>query len=296
MATRSDATLVADCSTNARFRAFAQFVEDVLVTDGGWVVTGDTGQTTPATLTFPAAGNTKQGYRVYRMADALQGTAPIFMRVDYGSGGAAATPAVWLTIGTGSDGAGAITTVRLAATQFSGNTGSTGAVTSFGSSATNRFAIAMFTAATNVGWFVLGVERTKDSNGADTTDGLVILGSGSATGGGVADFSQFVNMLSASQPATETAWTYVLSHVNPSTFSSNIGVALVIPFAGAALQPGMNFAVVRSSDFANGATFAVTVYGNARTYQQLNAGSQPKINAGSSIPGDSNARVCMRFD
>jgi hypothetical protein len=51
-------------------------------------------------------------YAVYRMADALQATAPIFMRITYGSGNfgtGTPVPAFWVTLGTGSNGAGVIT-------------------------------------------------------------------------------------------------------------------------------------------------------------------------------------------
>lgn len=293
MPTRADATLVADVSTDARFRAFAGFIDSLLVTNGGWVNTADTGQTAIAALVHPTVGNTKQGYRVYRMADALQSTRPVFMRVDYGSGSAATTPAIWLTIGTGTDGAGNPTGPGLPAKQYSGNTGSTGAVNCWGSADTNRFVILMFAASTNVGWFAVGVERTKDSNGQDTTDGLIVIGNGSATAGGVMDQSQMVDLVNVLQPTADPGVNYVLARQNPSTFSSNIGVSLIIPFKGVALQPGTNFAVVRLSDFSAGAQFNLTVYGAVRTYQQGLAGSQPKHAEGTTF---GNALVCIRFD
>jgi hypothetical protein len=294
MATRSDATLIPSNDTDAHFRAWAQFVEDTIVTTGGWVVTGDTGQTTIGTQTHPTLANEKRGYRVYRMADALQATSPVFMRIDYGSGSGANIPAVWITLGTGSNGTGTITGPGMAIIQFGANTSNNATATnSYGSASTNRFCVGMLTSGSNIGWFCVGVERTKDSNGLDTGDGLIVLGSLSS-GGGAAGHSQFVNLLSVSQPAAETGWCYVLSGNNPSTFNSNVGVSLVIPFAGSALQPGMNFAVTRSSDFAGGATFSLTVYGNARTYQHLNtSGIAKPIQAVSDAVAN---RVCMRFD
>lgn len=298
MATFTDLTLVADVSTDARFRNICTFIDVGLRTTSGWTKTTCTGEADPTTIAHPTVANTKQGFRVYAMADSLQATAPIYMRVDWGSGGAAATFAMWVTLGTGvNTGTGAITGVAFGPIQFGGNTNSTGAVKSYGSGSTNRFCIALFTTTSNVGWMCFGVERTKNSNGVDTSDGLLILGQSTTGGGGVADFSQYANFVSlGSQPAQETAWTYVLSHVNPSTFSSNVGVSLVIQFAGAAVQPGMNFIVTRSSDFAAGATVTVTVYGASRTYQHLDVCAQAKANAGSSVPGDTAGRICIRYD
>src|SRR3970282_1095232 len=105
MATRLDSTIYPSNATDAEFRAWVQFVEDTLVTTGGWVVTADTGQMTISTATAPGAGNTKVGYRIYRMSDVLQAANPVFVRIDYGSGAASTSPGMWLTIGQGSEGA-----------------------------------------------------------------------------------------------------------------------------------------------------------------------------------------------
>ena len=91
MATVSDSGLVADVSTDARFRAFIQFVDGALA-GGGWVHTADTGQLDPTTATHPAASNTVVGYRMYRMDDTLQATKPVFLKLGFGSGAAALHP------------------------------------------------------------------------------------------------------------------------------------------------------------------------------------------------------------
>lgn len=297
MATKSSTTLVADATTDARFQAFCTFVNDLLITTGGWAKVTCTGEADPATIAHPTVANTKQGFRVYQMQDGLQSTRAVYMRVDFGSGSAAAIPGIWLTIGTGvTTSTGIITGPGLAVKQYSGNTSSTGAVTCWASADTNRFVMLMFAQSTNVGWFAVGVERTKDSNGQDTTDGVIVIGNGSTTGGGAMDQSQIADLVNVSQPPADGGVCYVLAGQNPSTFSSNIGVSLVIPFKGNAQQPGMNFAIVRSSDFSTGAQFNLTVYGQVRTYQHGLAGSQPKQLTGITGTADSNARTCIRFD
>src|SRR4051812_37579075 len=103
MSTRTDTTLQPSNSTDALFRAWVQFIHDTLITTGGWVDPGDSGQMTIASATHPSVANTKVGYRIYRMADSLQGSAPVFIRLDYGSSASANTPGIWITVGQGSD-------------------------------------------------------------------------------------------------------------------------------------------------------------------------------------------------
>lgn len=78
----------------------------------GLVQTADTGQIDWLTV-VRAAVSTTAGYEIWRFNDSLQGTAPIFMRVDYGTGTNANAPRIQITVGTGSDGAGTITGTAL---------------------------------------------------------------------------------------------------------------------------------------------------------------------------------------
>jgi hypothetical protein len=106
------ATRMAACSqaTDAAFRAWTQLVHDLLVGACGWVQTADTGQFDLATGVAPVASPQYQGYRIYRLNDALQASAPIFLKVEFGWGGAAtSTPGLRFNVGTGSDGAGTLT-------------------------------------------------------------------------------------------------------------------------------------------------------------------------------------------
>jgi hypothetical protein len=48
----------------------------------GWIRTSDTGQIDFSTVTRPTTTNTYQGYAVYRMADSLQATCPVYIRID----------------------------------------------------------------------------------------------------------------------------------------------------------------------------------------------------------------------
>lgn len=299
MSTRTSASLLPINDTDAHFQAWATFIEDTLVTTGGWVRSTETGETAPGSLVHPTVANTKKGFRVYKMNDALQSTNPVFMRIDYGSGAAANVPGIWLTIGTGSDGAGTITGIvwngGASSTPNIGNGSSVSSLTnnSYGSADTNRATIALFTQANANYPLIFGIERTKDATGADTGDGLLLAYNALST---TLNTSRFIILTPGSQPTAETGLSYILSRQNPSeTFGADIGCGILIHFKGIAQQPGTNWMLVNSSDVSAEGQFTMTLYGNTRTYQHLNAMNPTKALAGSSS-SDTNARCGMRYD
>src|SRR5262245_52043536 len=102
-------TLILANDTDAHFRAWPQWIHDKL-SAAGWVQTSDTGQIDLTTVVKPAAVSTSQGYEIWRMADSLQATFPVFMKLEYGSGASSANnPQIWITLGTGSNGSGTLT-------------------------------------------------------------------------------------------------------------------------------------------------------------------------------------------
>lgn len=300
MATRSSSTLLADNTVQANFRAWAQFVEDTLVTTGGWVVTSDTGQTLPSALTVPGAANAKRGYRIYRMADALQATSPFYMRVDYGSGGATGNPGLWLTIGTGSDGSGNITGILwnggavTAANVSTQSTSTTQVNNSYGSASTNRVTLGMFIQAATTLPLVLSIERSKDASGADTGDGFLLCYSAAAAR---LERSRYIIAAGGAQPTEELGLGYLLTAQNPTqSFGANVGVGMVTHFKGIAQQPGMNLGVVGNNDVASETTFTMSIYGSNHTYLQLGSQIFPAVSVGGSSTQDSIKRLVMRYD
>lgn len=301
MATRFSNTLHINNSTDADFRAWVQFIEDTLVTTGGWVVTGDTGQMTISTASHPTAVNQKVGFRLYRMADTLQATAPVYMRLDYGSCAASAgEPAFWITIGTGSDGAGNITGLLFnggasATATLQTNITGTNACDSYGSASTSRVHLLMFVRSGGNDLLVFSLERSKDTNGNDTADGLIMVYNSTSNG---VDRCQYLLCTPGSQPPIEAGISMILSNQSASSFSSNVGVGIAIPFKGIAQQPGTGFVAVDSGDFIAEATISFSLYGATRTYQLGNTATNQL-----SIPGGntttiirSNTRVGIRYD
>lgn len=300
MATRFQSGVVSDNATDANMRVWVQFIEDTLVATGGWVVTSDTGQTLPSAIVHPTVANTKQGYRIYRMADSLQATFPVFMRIDFGSSANVASPAFWVTIGTGSNGSGTITGILwnggASATPNVANTQTTTNQNCYGSASTGRASIALFiSSAASDTALVFTIERTKDASGVDTGDGLLLVYNQVSSSLNV---SRYIIYAGGAQPTAETGLSYILTQRNPSeTFApGDLGVGILIHFKGVAQQPGTNVMIVNSSDVGAEGSFSLTLYGATRTYQHLNGRMTVTKAVAGSTAADLSARVCIRFD
>jgi hypothetical protein len=286
MATHTSSTLDGSMATDAEFRAKGTFIHDVFAL--GWVQTSDTGQINLASVAKPGTSNTSAGYEIWRMADTLQGTAPVYLKIEYGTASAsAALFAIWVTIGSGSDGAGNITGTVFSRTQAQESSANISTSDSFGSADTNRVCFALLATLATAFWF--SCERTKDANGDDTDDGLIVAW-GSATS---AHKSQCV-LFGASQPTAENGLQFILSSVSPSTFGSDTGIGIMIPMRGVAQQPGMNVAITISSDFSTGAQISFTIYGVSHTYQIMS--NITTLRASVAGPQDSSTRLALRYD
>lgn len=307
MATRFSSGVFFPTNASNAIRDWAQFIEDTLVTTGGWTVSSDTGQTLPSALTSPGGSSTKAGYRIYKMADALQATFPVFMRLDFGSGaGSLLHPGVWITIGTGSNGSGTITGklfdggASANATVYAANSNNSLVTSSFGSATTSRICIALFCNTTSATYYlVFGIERTKDSSGADTGDGILMVYNDSILGTGIFNCSRYLIYAGGTQPTIENGLSYALSKQNPTEafVPGDIGVGLIIHFKGTAQQPGTLFNISNSNDVTVFGSFNMTLYGQTRTYQNLgNLYLPQKVLTGATPTSDNNARVNMRYD
>src|SRR3954447_6998637 len=91
---------------DVQFRDCVQKIRDG-ITGLGWVRTSDTGQIDPTTVLKPAA-STPAGYDIFRFDDALQATAPFFLKIEYGLGSGTNVFGWWVTVGTGTNGAGSL--------------------------------------------------------------------------------------------------------------------------------------------------------------------------------------------
>lgn len=106
--TTSTFTSVISHASTTTFRAWGLELSNAL-TAIGFIKSADTGQINWATVTRPAV-NVSGGYEIRYLNDSLHGTAPIYMKIEYGTNTTgAAYPGMWVTIGTGSNLSGTIT-------------------------------------------------------------------------------------------------------------------------------------------------------------------------------------------
>lgn len=182
MTTSSSIVDVSSFTTDAKFRTWGSAVSAAVVASG-LTVTSDTGQINWTTVTRPTTASAKAGYEIYRFNDSLQSTAPIFLRIDYGSAASTtgANQNLWLTVGTGSDGAGNITGVYFVTLSLcqAGTTGSSNATMSvraaYSTTAGAAFVDAGVAPSAGVctGSFV--IQRTCDATGAPTGQGASVV-------------------------------------------------------------------------------------------------------------------------
>jgi hypothetical protein len=116
MTTAATWTTAVAHANDADFRTWGKEISDKLHTMTGLTKVAETGTVNWTTVTRPSA-NTEGGFEVYYLNDSLHGTAPIYIRVSYGTASSAAYPGVSITVGTSTNGSGvlggtALTTIK----------------------------------------------------------------------------------------------------------------------------------------------------------------------------------------
>ena len=162
--------------TDATFRTWGTGVAAQL-TACGLTQTADTGQINWTTVLKPGAASTMMGFEIYRFSDSLQATAPVFIKIEYGSGTAATHPGFYVQIGSATNGAGALSGQLSTRQQTGASAAKTAGATlpsyCCGSAATGRIMIA--TNADPVTWgFWTGfcLERVRDGKGVTSGNGV----------------------------------------------------------------------------------------------------------------------------
>lgn len=160
--------------------AYQEFVAkgEAIVAGSGMTRTADTGQVDPSTVVRPAAANTSLGYSVWRFNDPLQSVAPIFVRIEWGSGSNVNWPGMAVQVGTGSDGNGNLTGLVTNLYRVSQNGSSPGGDRLwFG--VHNRWGAAVVVGSqpgnsTAGSGFGFAIQRTVDSAGEPTAEGVLL--------------------------------------------------------------------------------------------------------------------------
>lgn len=157
---------------DATWRTWATALSTVL-RGCGLVKTADTGQVADFSAAVRPAASTAAGYEIFRFNDAMQATAPLFLKVEYGTSVTPTRPAYWVTVGRGSDGAGAITGGLLARTQLSRGGDAPGQVDTFASHGEGWLTIAANAGGTADGGVPFLLDRVRDDAGVPTAEGFL---------------------------------------------------------------------------------------------------------------------------
>lgn len=263
-------------ATDEEYRATARVPGDMLRAFG-WIQTGDTGQIDWATVLRPAGATNatqSQGYEIFRMADALQATAPLFLKVEPGGASGYAGGFGWLlTLGTGTNGAGALTGAGHRTPLQHGSSGPNGGTPDTSgrykclfSGDVNRFGMSVgVNTGSNTGHLYANVERVHEANGADTSGGGTLLAQSPSSYGQT--FHQTVTP-SAVGVLETLGFGCVFPGANPVTAASGNNVSLypVYPFHVAMLNPLRGLAVVPSGDLPLDNAVVGSIYGIPQTY------------------------------
>lgn len=284
-------------NTLAGVRSFGLWIKTLFLASA-WVQTADTGQAdwvaTPASWT-PVA-NTAAGFNIFRMNDALAPTKPVFVKIESGVISNTSMVGIWVTVGTGSDGAGNITGIIFARAptgfypvQFLGST-----ATYVGSGDTDRIYM-IFNAFTTSLNCHLSIERSKDANGANSGDGLLI-------SAGISGQDNKMRMAFAaftgSQPPLETDGTAMLPISGSSSYGANVGTWPIPYFNfGAKVNPGLNQLIYRTADISSQIPVLVTTYdGVAHTYLPLGHVYHSTTGQGIMAINRNSAGVMVRYE
>lgn len=259
-------------STDAQFRAWGLEFSTKLAAIG-LVQTADTGQINWGTATRPAI-NTMAGYEIWRFNDATQGSAPIFLKVEYGTGTTATFPGMFLTVATGSNGSGTLTGQSTTRTICSRAGAATDTVTNWQSYASNIdgqmfICNKMNTPTTGLAAMGFGICRTVDSAGAPTTTGFVVYHMPTTNTVGAFPIVQAVRTAATATTFTATTtglFSFIVHGVTSSVEGSNTQ-AYLHWMPSPKVLPVLGVCTMLTTEAAFGTTFTTTLVGTTpRTY------------------------------
>jgi hypothetical protein len=246
-------------NSDANFRLWGKWISDGLAA-GGWTKATDSGQINWATVTAPAGATASQGYEVWSFADTLQATAPILIKIEYGSGAVAANPSLWITVGQSSDGAGNITGNPAARKQINSNSSTTSSVAHHMAAGTAWCSIAMWDIGSGGGGLILVIERTKDAAGADTSYGAQV--AAMLTGGNY----QNVYIRGSGPAVVDTTFCLLLPSSGTLTKGGVVQLVSLFPFDGNWMNPFLGALFGFVANLSYGTTISFNMYGASHSY------------------------------
>lgn len=261
-------------NSDAAFRAWGRELSNAMQT-AGLVKAADTGQINWDTVLKPAynVGGGVAGYEIFQFNDPLQPTAPVFVKLEYGTGPTqtSAYPGLWLTVGTGTNGAGTLTGVLSTRQLLTHSYGGTACVLPDTANGMPTFVCykdgylavvfkcggAYCGIPNAVAFFIIG--RTGNDDGTENSDGVYVMTRGASSGtgttnpGGAAGL-QYLNFLDSTVVARNINFSVIPGGVT----STKVGTQYqafkcyaMIP----RMRPLLHVATVLTSEYPLGTAF-----------------------------------------
>lgn len=227
----------------------------------GWIQTPDTGQINLATHLLGAAD-----YMIFRMADALQATVPVFAKFIFGGNASAGT--IKVQLGQATNGAGTLTGIVTdvvsygTATYFNASGGTPdvdGNYPWYFSGSTNRFCMVGNHKTGNVSRCpnIISIERLKESDGTDKDTGAFLM-----TDGDGVNINSLVLPASGAVPTVENG-VKIFMPPAPTIGSISAGVVLYpkYPWNVAMLNPLRNIFAITDGILPDETVEPHSIYG-----------------------------------
>lgn len=228
----------------------------------------DSGQIDWATVMWPVAG-TSAGYEIFRFADTLQATAPVLIKITWGSPSYRDKIRQIVQVGVATDGAGTFLGLKTTARTLNDESSYIPSIC-YISGSTNRLCAWMsvqYVDANRAHMFA--IERTHDAAGNDTAEGVLWLVYSNAE-------AALTNIGALSFVGGEIGVETKLSCLLPSVGSGSIGTQTsVYPIFAAPVtfpNPMLNHVVMFQNNCTGGVPVLVSLLGASRLYLPLYTG------------------------
>jgi len=278
---------IQNSATNTDMRAWCTAISNAFA-NSGWTKVNDAGTIDLTTFTANGTASNNSGFEIWKMSDALAATYPVVVKIEYGTSVTTQTPTIWATVGTGTNGTGGLTGVLSTRTTPSTGASSVPAIPSFFCGDTNRMAL-VCGASLVTNMTILGIERTHDAAGNDTSEGVLIYTQYGTT---ASTSQQYWNCRTGPCAAEATLGVFI-----PANSIGSVGPTIqlypIYLSKGVFLNPMLNFIVAPVSFVTVGAPISFTYYGATHTYMPVSILAAPAQRSGQTT---ANFTPLMRWE
>jgi len=280
-----------DNSTLANFQSWSSAIYAAFIAFG-WELTSDSGQAAYPQSALPNSWS----YWIFKAADTLAAALPIYVKMEFGNG--SGSPQIRVSVGTGSDGNGNINGVTCSGlpwpiTLYNANCGNSVFPCFFSGDAGN-FRMYMWQSATINSATLFGIERSKNSSGADTADYFTVLCCNSSSA--YYAYQQTILPTIAGNRDTGILGLGVTNGSNSGYFNGSVASFPVFPIFGKCGNPMLGFQTCCALDVIDGSTVTVaSLYGSTHTFIAASQGYIQQI-CGYRGSSATNMALLMRYE